>query len=306
MRLLKAWLNGLYRIPMRWALLISLPLIVWILFLVLGSLSSYHSSARKRGALDNAVPFSVEIARFFLRDQLNRFRLKIRSPLMPQESALPLVELRISADSLKQLNSQLPASGKSQYYPAFLNWEGRLHRVKARYVGDNYWHWLYPQKSWRIKAGKSQPINGAREFNLKNPKTRIAFNEAIAMDCAWDVGLIAPRVFPVRLILNGRYSGVYLWQDSVDETVLRRRGRRQGSLYSGDGAPPDATTGVSTLWRDQTRWEKAVWKSPDAEMDRGDIRHLIEQVSERSLTNFYGFAKKHLQMDRYAHFHMSR
>ena len=141
---------------------------------------------------------------------------------------------------------------------------------------------------------------------LRIPKTRIAFNEAIAMDGAWDVGLIAPRVFPVRLILNGRYSGVYLWQDSVDETVLRRRGRRQGSLYSGDGAPPDATTGVSTLWRDQTRWEKAVWKSPDAEMDRGDIRHLIEQVSGAIPDELLRIREEAFADGSVRHFHMSR
>lgn len=293
----------IYRIPFWGALLISVLPIGWILYLIVNSYSSYVTITRFGGyGLENAPPFTSELMRFFIRDQFNRIRLRMSAPSMPVDSTLPLVELFVGAGSQERLNSNLPASGKSQHYPAYLKWEGEFHRVNARYVGDNHWHWLYEQKSWRIKSVKSQLINGAREFNLKNPRTRIAFNEAISMELAASVGLIAPRVFPIRLMLNGEFHGVYLWQDVIDETVLKRAGRSLGSLYDGDGASRNATTGVSALWEDEVWWRKDIWQDSKSQFDRTEIRELIAQINEDSLLSFYEFATRKLHQDHYTTF----
>ncbi|MBW1784412.1 MAG: CotH kinase family protein, partial [Deltaproteobacteria bacterium] len=238
--------------------------------------------------------FNMDILHLYLKDSLKRSYIQATASEMPNDDALPALQMTIAPESLDNLNSDLPESGKSDYYRAYVRYNGKSFTVKARYMGDNYWHWLNPQKSWRIKAKKNRLINDSRKLNIKNPRYMLPFNQCIPQDLAREIGLIAPRIFPIKFILNGLYMGVYLFWDPIDENVIRRFKRMPGSIYSGDGAPTDPKSGVSALWLDEKWWEKDGSRNADQEAYRGDIRKLLHAINEQSLSDFYLFCKKHL------------
>ena len=297
---LRKWSKSLYQIRLGTAVLLSLPLLIWFGWLIAVSMGSYYRLAALSAERDDWLPLNPELLRYFIRDQIKRLELRTSATEMPLDSELPLVQMSVSAENLAELNRDLPASGKSTYFRAYLKWGDETHTVKARYVGDNHWHWLYPQKSWKIKTKRSQLINGSRLINLKNPRTRLAFNEVIAMELGKELGLVAPRVFPVRLVLNSQYMGVYLWQDPMEESTIRRSRRMPGSLYSGDWAPASAMTGVSTLWDDEKYWEKSAARGVEFEADRRDIQFFLKSVNDPSLEHFYEFARRYLNLKAYA------
>ena len=228
--------------------------------------------------------------------------IRATAPEMPTDGNLPTIQMAIDSESLAALNSDLPRSGKSHYYKAYLKYDGKSYTVKARYMGDNHWHWLYDQKSWRIKTKKSKLVENSRKLNIKNPRTPVILNECVAQDLAKEIGLISPRVYPVKLIVNNLYKGVHLFWDPIDESVVRRFNRMPGSVYSGDGAPADPETGVSLLWKDEKWWQKSASRNSEQKDYREDLTALISAVNDSDLKSFYYFADKHLDKEAYASF----
>jgi len=294
-------LRRLYRISLGSAFFVSLPILILVGWMIADSYLEYGRFARVvcRG---QAPAFNSSIMHMYLNKAIQRAYIRATAPDMPSDSDLPTIQMSIDKENLAALNSNLPRSGKSKYYRAYVKFGGKSYTVKARYMGDNYWHWFYPQKSWRIKTKKKKLVSGRRKINVKNPRTVITFNECVAQDLARDIGLIAPRVYPVRLIVNNIYTGVHLFWDVIDESAIRRFGKMPGSVYSGDGAPGDPNTGVSLLWKDQKWWTKSASRSAEQKGFRGDIEALIEAVNNPDLKDFYDFVNKHVDKETYASF----
>lgn len=294
-------LRKLYRISMVSAFFVSLPALILAGWIVADSYLEYRrfSTIACRG---KAPCFNIDIMHLYLKNALKRASIRAVAPGMPSGDRLPLVQMSIDRESLSDLNSDLPESGKSKYNRAYVNYSGKSHTVKARYMGDNHWHWLYPQKSWRVKTKKSKLIEGSRKLNFKNPRSIITFNECVAQDLAKDIGLIAPRVYPVKFVLNNTYQGVYLFWEPIDESVIRRFDKMPGSIYSGDGAAPDPNSGISLLWKEEKWWRKVASRNSEQENDRDDLKGLLHVLNKGDLKDFYLFANKHLDKDAFASF----
>ncbi len=291
----------LYRISMGSALIISLPIFIMAGWLIVDSYLEYRRFATI-ACRGRAPSFNLDIMHLYLRNAINGAYLRAISPEMPNDDVLPTLQLAIDRESLARLNSDLPKSGKSEYYRAYVKYKDSSYTVKARYMGVNHWHWLYTQKSWRIKTKKSKLIEETRKINVKNPRSVLTYNESIAQDLAREIGLIAPRVYPLKFIQNNVYMGVYLFCDKIDESIIRLFGRMPGSVYDGDNARPDPATGVSLLWKQEKWWTKSASRNADQKKNREDIRALIAGVNEPDMRKFYLFVKKHLNNDAYAAF----
>jgi len=295
----KSPLKRLYRISLKSALVICIPIGIFIGWMVVDAYVEYRrfSDIACRG---KSPAFNIDIMHLFLRNYLRKALVHATAPEMPNHDKLPLLQMSIDREHLAALNKDLPQSGKANDYRAYVKYKGKSHTVKARYMGDNHWHWLYDQKSWRIKTKRSKLIEGSRKLNIKNPRTRISINECISNDLAKEIGLLAPRVFPVKLMVNNIYKGVHLFWDPVDESVIRRFNKMPGSVYSGDGAPADPISGVSLLWKDEKWWQKSASRNSEQKDYRDDIKALISAVNDPDLKRFYGFANQHLDKDAYA------
>ena len=294
-------LKRLYRISFKSALVICLPILILIGWMIGDSYLEYRRFA-DIACRGQAPSFNFEIMHFFLRNSLMKTFISTTAPEMPKDENLPTIQMSIDGENLASLNSDLPKSGKDHYYRAYIKYKGKSYTVKARYMGDNHWHWLYDQKSWRIKTKRSKLIENSRKLNIKNPRTPVILNECVAQDLAKEIGLISPRVYPVKLVVNNIYKGVHLFWDPIDESVIRRFNKMPGSVYSGDGAPPDKKSGVSLLWKDQKWWKKSASRNADQKDYRDDIRTLISAVNNPDLKDFYDFANKYLDKEAYASF----
>jgi len=285
-----------WRIPLRYAIVIALPLQIVVLWT---ALQGYAASARFQKYCESTagqppIAPQVEMWRYFARDLLRKdiSRLKIRH--FPRSKDLETISLSINGADLAKLNSNLPTSGRTIYYKAQLEFGDYKREVKTRYMGDNEWHWLFPQKSWRVKTKSDDPVRDRRAFNLKNSPFKMAVSETIATELAAELGVLTPTVEPVKAMLNGTYNGLYLMWDLADESLLRRARRMPGSIYSGDRSGVDKD-GVCNLFQVETYWDKKAARNAQMAADRSDIRAYIEAVNASPVA-FHEFAERHIQM----------
>lgn len=297
---MKSALYRLWRIPLKHALWLALPLQIVMFWVAHRGWVQYQRNHDYSSQWGVSPPLDVEQWRYFAQRELKRSLHRTFAP-QPVSDGLDTIKLSVDRAHVGSLNSDLPRSGRSRTYPATLEVNGEAWQVKTRYMGDNHWHWLYPQKSWRIKSRKGDPIFDRRSFNLKNPPTVVGLEDIIANELAAEVGLISPEIRPVKLFVNGAYSGLYLWWDLADESLLRRAQRMPGSIYSGDGAPPGAD-GVSSLFRSESRWEKSGARNAEQAADRSDIQALIRSINEFDGLEFYAFANEFIDVAQYAKF----
>lgn len=291
----------LYRISFKSSLVICLPLFILIGWMITDAYLEYRRFA-DIACHGKAPSFNGDIMHLFLRNSLLTAFVRSTASEMPNDEALPTIQLSIDSESLGALNADLPKSGKANYYRAYVKYGGKSYTVKARYMGDNHWHWLWNQKSWRIKTKKNKLIENSRKLNLKNPRSAVTLNECVAQDLAKEIGLIAPRVYPVKLVVNNIYKGVHLFWDSIDESVIRRFNRMPGSVYSGDGAPRDKASGVSLLWKDEKWWVKSASRNAQQKAYREDIKTLIGAVNDPDPKDFYAFANQYLNKEAFSSF----
>ncbi|MCR9245849.1 MAG: CotH kinase family protein [bacterium] len=293
-------LYKLWRLPFRYAIWLVVPLQVVMILVAHRGWVHYRRNLECRYKPDRSPPFEVDQWRYFTKKELERSLYRTFAPDVPAGD-LDTLSLTIDGRHLGELNADLPDSGKTTYYPATLTVDGKPHRIKTRYMGDNHWHWLYPQKSWKIKCRGVDPIRDRATFNLKNPPDPTAIIDLIANELSADIGLISPDVHPVKLFVNGAYSGLHLWWDRADESLLRRFRRMPGSIYSGDGAPPDKN-GIYNVFVDEKFWTKDAARNAEQAADRADIRSLILAINEFDAPTFHAFVTEFVDLDQFAKF----
>ena len=108
----------------------------------------------------------LEQWRFFARDEAYKLAAQLLAPAPRADNALDTFQLSISGRRLASLDRALPDSGRTASKKArLLTPDGEL-AVKARYLGDNHWHWLYDQKSWRIRVRGQNAWNSTYRCGL--------------------------------------------------------------------------------------------------------------------------------------------
>ncbi|MCA8975153.1 MAG: CotH kinase family protein [Planctomycetes bacterium] len=293
-------LSRLWRIPLRYALVVALPLQIlvgWIAFQ--GVLSGEKLLGRKAGFWGSPPPPHIEQWRYFARDAFREDLADLFAPRMPTDDGLEAFSLTVPGHCLASLNADLPKSGKdSGYQPALFETNDARMPVSVRYMGDNHWHWLFPQKSWRIKTKKGAPFRNRSALNLKNPPSRLAISETMITRLSAELGVLTPEVEPIKFMLNGTYGGLYLRWDQADESLLRLKGRMPGSIYQGETGPvgPD---GVSSMFREARFWDKVSARNAEQAANRTDIEALIGAINGDPVP-FHDFAERHMAFDAYA------
>ncbi|HIE72625.1 MAG TPA: hypothetical protein EYP98_22065, partial [Planctomycetes bacterium] len=135
-------LHRLWKLPLPYALWLALPLQLIMVWVAHQGWAQYQRNLNFRYEAERSPPFDIAQWRYFTQLELNRSLDLTLAPALVDDG-LEEVHLTIDGRHLSELNRNLPASGKLKYYPAQLEVDGEDHRVKARYVGDSHWHWLY-------------------------------------------------------------------------------------------------------------------------------------------------------------------
>jgi len=184
--------------------------------------------------------------------------------------ALPEFYLTVAGGGLERLTSDLPASARN-YEPGRLKFRGRIYKVKARLRGDGPGHWTMAKKSWRVKLRRGETIDGRyRRLNFINPKSLSMMRNLISYWLAPRFGLKAPDCFPCALFVNGKYQGIFLFTEQVDEYFLRRWHLPRGDLFYGEAH--------SVSWLQASRWDHHVSRVEDPEEGVHDFQALFDLV----------------------------
>ena len=219
----------------RWSWVALLPPLTAFIFLATSTGQRYLSVSINQLGNTYLRNLSLhETGEMEFQYQLHNLYLDVRRTfgLLPDDE-LRNLQLFIGEPNLAQLDSNLPASGFT-YVPALMNYNGKLRRIKVRYRGDFHNHWAFYKKSLRIKTKKDQLYDGMRRFNLIVPKTAAQFNNYLSYALAKSLGLPVPRNEMVTLTINGKYKGLYLLAEQIDESTLRNNRLLPGDIYSGD------------------------------------------------------------------------
>ena len=282
---------NIFKIRLSLALLFSLLIIVQLsifVFIALFDFSQY------KNRVNPSLEFSKNTFQFFLKNSIQKQWTKTFSPKSTSDSETPLktYRLTIKQKDIDSLNKNLPISGKDHFVKAYLSIsdkKNKIYKIKLRYRGDSNSHWLYTQKSLRIKLP-------SKTFNLINPPSQLNYRESINYNLSKKLGLISPKSIPVRVFINGNYMGVYLYLDQVDENLLREHKLMPGSIYYGDTAP--IVNGVADLWFNQKYWIKKSSRNAEQKNNRDDIKLFIKGVNSLD-KQFNIFAKTYLNLDQY-------
>lgn len=290
-------LGRLYRIRLFSALVLASPglfICAWYGYLALATHHSYGAAVKAE------VPLTAELFHLHLHDSISR---DIRRVKMPDagRSGLPTLNLVLGNAQLDLLSSQLPPrEGADAYVHGYLEKGSEVLPVRVRYRGRRHWHWLHPQKTWKVRLDDGLFFKGRAVFNLVNTVDPLPFSEQIVLDISREWGLLTPDYYPVRLQLNRALLGVYFLSTQPDEGLLRNARRMPGSLFSGSKAPIDPESGVSALWKSASHWKKVATRDGEKGKDFSLLEKLLEVVNNASQTEFAAFARDHLDVEKFA------
>lgn len=295
----RAW-QRLWRIRWLSALFLALPalaLVAWY------SYSAVVAHYRHVIAIGEKEPLTFELFHLHLHDRLKRDERRLLMPPPAEDSPLPTYGLVLSNDDLDRLGKMLPpGEGRTYYVNGHLTRGSDVYEIEVRYRGGKHWNWNHPQKSWKVRMQGEQLFDGRATFNFLNTPEPMPFDEHLILEIADELGLLSPEYYPVRLLLNRNYMGIYFFETQPDEGTLRQDGRVPGSIYSGNEAPLDPDTLVSSLWKSADRWTKVSAVEPSGMDDRSELAALLQAVNSGSPSVFEDFAHRYIDVEKFALF----
>jgi len=289
----------LFKLSKPLGFLISVLLILMISIVSINALIKFSIYTSK---VSPNMELTTDRLKFFVKNEIKREWLEqsALNPVNDNDSQLKTFRIMADQEDLDKLNENLPESGKTQYFEAYMKISddpGGIRKVKFRYRGDTNIHWLNEQKSLRIKLNKN-PYNLSLKFNLLNPpEHKTLFVDSINYGFSKKMGILSPDYYPCRVFLNSKYMGVYSYLDQVDESLLRKNKRMPGSIYAGDGAPLD-NKNVSTLWKDEKYWKKVSSRNHEEKENRSDIIYFVNSINNTNDVDYYKFVNDFID-DKY-------
>jgi hypothetical protein len=261
--------------------------------------SAYASLDRYRHALRQQTPISVETFQIALHDQLDTDLRRLWMAAPPNPSALERFALTLSRRDYQKLEAGAPHAGQHPYVHAELEHEGQTFAAKVRLRGGRHWHTLGIQQSLKVKLDKGELVGGHRIFNLLNDPTPMVIGEQLSLAVARDAGLLAPETDFARVAINGRDFGVFEYEPSGDESLLRNSRRMPGSIYTSE-LPGTART--EELWSSTRYWTKVASRNDSAaeRADRSDLERLLSAIHDAGGRAFQEFAEHELDLRAFA------
>jgi spore coat protein CotH len=161
--------------------------------------------------------------------------------LDPADSQLPVYQICLSDEALDSLEAH-PLT--DEYVNGTFIYQGEVYPdVSIRYRGGI--SRLYPKKSWKVKFNDEKLFYGKKKLNLNADFVdRSLMRSCLSYDVFGQTTCMTPQSQHVCLQLNGRFIGMFVQVEQVDEIFLSDRGRDpNGNLYKCYGnlsIPPDS------------------------------------------------------------------
>lgn len=291
-------MNNFFKLKLNISILISILIIIIIASYTFLALSNFYTYKK---IVAPELELTTERFHFFLNNEFRKEWMRLAAPnvLTDKESPLKTFHITVKQKDIESLNVDLPTSGKDHYVDAYMRVSdvNKNYKIKLRYRGDSNYHWLYKQKSLRIKLDNADVYDMSKGFDLVNPPSIRNYRDSINYDLSKKLGLISPKSIPSRVYINGKYMGVYLYLNQVDESMLRHQKRMPGSIYFGDGSPINQN-GIADLWNNQVYWKKKASRNAEQKDNRDDINLFIKSINSDEKT-FNDFVDTYLDKNKF-------
>ena len=120
--------------------------------------------------------------------------------------------------------------GEDDFVPASIRLDQRTIPVELRLKGDMPDHFRGDKWSFRIHTRGDAQLFGLRRFSVQDPATRGYQAELLYHETLRRLGVLAPRYFFVRVVVNGNAVGVMALEEHGAKELLERNGRRDGVI----------------------------------------------------------------------------
>ncbi|MBO9128146.1 CotH kinase family protein [Bacillus sp. 165] len=142
-------------------------------------------------------------------------------------SNLPSYELFIHPMNLVELRKDIWCDDP---VPAKLTYQKKKYDIDIVYRGSHIRK--FDKKSYHISFYKPKTFYSAHEVHLNAEfKDPSLMRNKLSLDFFSNIGAMSPHSQHVTVTVNGRYQGVYLQLESVDEYFLKKRNLPSGAIY---------------------------------------------------------------------------
>ena len=254
------------------------------------------------------MPLTKDISTYYLKQSLESEYINLTAPPLKKDNNIDSFHINIEQKELNKLNINLPLSGINKFVDAKIKINNqKTKNIKLRYRGGSAWNWSYSRKSIKIKFSDNDSYNMMKKINFSVLYSLDMYTEAITQKVANNMGALAPEVKIVKMFINGRYEGLYLYLEQIDESFLRKNRLMPGSIYAGDYSlkvnPLSylGKNGIAKLWFDSKIWEKKASRNREQKNNTKDIELFIEAINSYNHQEFYEFAETFLSKEYYTY-----
>ena len=284
------------------SLLLSLPINIFLIAWLFNSITFYFSLDKYELTLSKGVRLSIAFETEF--NHLKNKTVALFGVRKPVD-----IELIIKENKLNALDSNLPYSGMDYKKDSYMIIDNKAIKGSVKYRGDHYYHWAFPDKSWRFKTSKKNIYQGIHKHNFITPKNEVMLYNHMSYQLAKRMGLLAPESALIELSINGVYSGPKLMVEQIDESFLRKNKRMPNDIYKGDNIGANKYTDIKTDLFDQASlWEKAATNNHYPENNLVPLSKLITDIAsdDYSTIDIDAFASMAAYIDLTGSYHHDR
>ncbi len=246
-----------------------ITLIVFLLFSFKVIKSEYQFAYQTAHVYQNNFSWPKQI--FFT--EIKRFKNKIFDN--KYQSNLPKINIFIGEQSSRKLLNNLPASTKN-WARAYINYPVKnidFQEIRLRYRGDNPTNWMYEKKELRIKTRRNELIKGYRYFDYK----RFNAMKYLSYFISEQMGLINQKYNLVEIYTNGESRGLYIEQEKIDESFLRKNKLMPTNIYKGENHALEFFIGLNkNLFNNPNMWSKIAILNQENENSTEDLARFLK------------------------------
>ena len=212
---------------------------------------------------------NINIAKYNKTNKLNLLNIQ-KKPNYNKDFFLnlPRLNIEINFKSLAMLTTSLTnslsesqrfnrllfknLSNNKKSFKTTLTFNNKVIKGLMSYRGEGFWHRTGSKKSFKIKLNKNDSLFGYRKLNFDAPKYIAPYLRVVQYETARELGLIAPRSFPIWIKINNIDVGIYFFHGHYSREMLTENNRPEGDLFG----ERENYVGYQILYSSTEKWKK--------------------------------------------------
>ena len=187
-------------------------------------------------------------------------------------------------------NGIISKEEKKEEVNGYIELNGNRYDIKLKLKGLYLDHLNGDKWSFRVKVKDDKTIFGVSRFSLHSPETRGHIHEWVFQKALKSEGLIHMRYNFVKIYLNGKYLGIYAFEEFFEKRLIENNKKREGIILKPDRIIDkegnQANYNYNEKISNNTLYEPYVYQKQKV-------------VSSPTLSNQYNNVKERLELFRY-------